>query len=111
MILFNEEQEKWASSFYGYSNNYGFQTKYKYICINSVYYHPTKTFKSYFEAMKEYIDNDINENNYNVYAFYSNNPPANLSEHLDYVKQKEKEGKLEIGNYKEFYEKKFNKNE
>ena len=55
--------------------------------------------------MKENIDKDINDNNYKVYSFYSNNPPKNLSEILDYVKQKEKEGKLEIGNYKKFYEK------
>ena len=93
------------SSFYGYSDNYGFQTKYKYIFINSVYYHQKITFKSDFEKMKESFDKDIDENNYNVYAFYSNNPPKNLSEILDYVKQKEKEGKLEIGNYKKFYEK------
>ena len=55
--------------------------------------------------MKENIDKDINDNNYKVYSFHSNNPPKNLSEFLDYVKQKEKEGKLEIGNYKKFYEK------
>ena len=103
-ILFNEEQEKWASSFYGYSDSYGFSTKYKYICIN-VHYHPKVIIHTDFEKMKEAIDKDIDDKNYNVYSFHSNNPPKNLSEFLDYVKQKEKEGKLEIGNYKKYYEK------
>ena len=103
-IQFNEEQEKWASSFYGYSDSYGFSTKYKYICIN-VHYHPKVIIHTDFEKMKEAIDKDIDDKNYNVYSFHSNNPPKNLSEFLDYVKQKEKEGKLEIGNYKEYYEK------
>ena len=107
-LLFNEEQEKWVSSFYGYSNTYGIQKQYKYICIDSVYYHPSQLFVSFkndLEKMKESIDKDINEKKYTVYSFNSNDPPQNLSELLDYVKQKEKEGKLEIGNYKEFYEK------
>ena len=59
------------------------------------------------KKLKAEIDKDINEKNYHIYSFNSNfnNTVGNLSQLLDYVKQKEKEGKLNIGNYKEFYEK------
>ena len=57
--------------------------------------------------MKEAIDKDINENDYHIIQFNSENNTTlgTLSKLLDYVKQKEKEGKLIIVNYKEFYEK------
>jgi len=58
------------------------------------------------EEMKEMIDKDINNNNYHVFSFVSGNKDniENLTKLLDYVKQKEQEGKLIIGNYKDFYE-------
>ena len=108
-ILFNEEEEKWASSFYGYSDLYGLRPKYREICIDSAYYHQRTglNFNDDIEKMKAEIDKDINEKNYRVYTFRAQNDDniGNLSQLLDYVKQKEKEGKLNIGNYKEFYEK------
>ena len=105
----NEIEEKWASSFYLYSDFYGLPAKYPEICIGSVYYHPSISLYSYgddFEKMKEAIDKDIKEKNYHVIHFHSgiNGTLHNLTKLLDYVKQKEKEGKLNIGNYKEFYE-------
>ena len=106
-ILFNEEQEKWASSFYGYSDSYGLRPKYRYICMDSVYYHPrvVLTLDNDIEKLKELIDKAINEKTYKIFYFSSRASPGNLSQLIDYVKQKEKEGKLDIGNYKEFYEK------
>ena len=61
VIRFKEEQEKWVSSFYDYSDAYGLTTKYKYIYINSVLFHSGIITKRYFEAMKEYIDKDNEE--------------------------------------------------
>ena len=57
--------------------------------------------------MKKSIDKDISENNYRTISFFSGvgGVLENLTQLLDYVKQKEKEGKLIIGNYKDFYEK------
>lgn len=107
MLLFNETQEKWATSFYGYSDLYGLPPKYKQICIDSVYYHPRELLNldNDIEKMKELINKAINNKSYKIFFFSSFNSPGNLSQLLDYVKQNEKEGKLEIGNYKEFYEK------
>ena len=34
-IISNETEEKWASSFYGYSDLYGLRPKYREICIDS----------------------------------------------------------------------------
>ena len=110
-VISNEIEEKWVSAFYGYSDLYGLYPKYRDICIDSVYYHPRTELYSYeydVEKIKEAIDEDIIEKNYHIFNFrYDNsvNILPNISLLIDYVKQKEKEGKLEIGNYKEFYEK------
>ena len=110
-VISNEIEEKWASSFYSYSDLYGLPPKYRDICIDSVYYHPRTELYRYkydLEKMKEAIDQDIIGKNYHILYFRydnSDNTISNISLLIDYVKQKEKEGKLEIGNYKEFYEK------
>ena len=106
----NEIEEKWASSFYGFSDVFGLPPKFPEICIDSVYYHPRTNLFDYsdgFKHFKEKIDKDINEKNYRVFYFIAESGETldYLSQFLDYVKQKEKEGKLTIGNYKEFYEK------
>jgi flagellar biosynthesis chaperone FliJ len=80
------------------------------IYIDTVYNHPRTSLFSYdnnFEKMKEGIDKIIEQQNYLIINFHSgiNGTLVNLSKLLDYVKQKEKEGKIDIGNYKEFYEK------
>ena len=106
-LSFNKTQEKWASSFYAYSDLYGLSPKYRKICIDSVYYHPREILflNNDIEKMKELIDKAINEKSYKIFCFNSPSSPGNLSQFLDYAKLKEKEGKLEIGIYKEFYEK------
>ena len=109
-IKANEIMEKWASAFYGFSDLYGVPINYPDLLIDSVYFHPRTSLFSYkdIEQMKEAIDKDINESNYHIIEFNSgvvNGTLENLDKLLDYVKQKEKEGKLIIGNYKDFYEK------
>ena len=106
----NEIEEKWASSFYGYSDLFGLPPKFPQICIDSVYYHQRSSLFDYnkdIEKFKAAIDKDINEKNFHVIEFFAGNNDTldYLGKFLDYVKQKEKEGKLTIGNYKEFYEK------
>ena len=104
----NDILEKWASAFYGFSDYYGVPTNYPDLLIDPVYFHPRISLYYYktIEEMKESIDKDINNNNYHTISFFSGVGGAleNLSQLLDYVKQKEKEGKLTIGNYKDFYE-------
>ena len=105
----NEIEEKWVSNFYSFSDLYGLPLKYPEIYINPVYYHPRISLYSYhddIENMKAAIDKAIEEKNYYIIYFHSgiNGTLPNLSRLLDYVKQKEKEGKLNIGNYKDFYE-------
>ena len=104
--------EKWASAFYGFSDYYGVPTNYPQLLIDPVYAHPRMYLFSYksIEEMKELIDKDINNNNFHVFSLVSGNKDnidniENLAKLLDYVKQKEQEGKLTIGNYKDFYEK------
>ena len=109
-IMSNDTEEKWVSSFYGYSDSYGLPPKYPEICTNSVYYHPRRSLFNYnkdLEKMKESIDKAIKDKYFHILYFNaaSDDTLDYLSELLDYVKQKEKEGKLNIGNYKEFYEK------
>jgi hypothetical protein len=106
----NEIEEKWAINFYSYSDLYGIPANYPEICISSVYYHPRTSLFNYnddIEKMKASIDKVIDQKNYHIIKFHSgtNGTLVNLSKLLDYVKQKEKEGKIDIGNYKEFYEK------
>ena len=105
----NEIEEKWVSNFYSFSDLYGLPLKYPEIYINPVYYHPRISLYSYhddIENMKSAIDKAIEEKNYYIIHFHSgiNGTLPNLSRLLDYVKQKEKEGKINIGNYKDFYE-------
>ena len=109
-IIANEIEEKWVSSFWGYSDLFGLPPKFPDLCIDSVYYHPRISLFGYhndFETMKAAIDKVIEEKKYHIIYFHSgiNGTLPNLSNLLDYVKQKEKEGKLNIGNYQEFYEK------
>ena len=68
-VISNEIEEKWASSFYSYSDLYGLYPKYRDICIDSVYYHPRTELYSYkydLEKMKEAIDQDIIGKNYHI---------------------------------------------
>ena len=76
-------------------------TNYPDLLIDPIYFHPRISLfnNKTFEEMKESIDKDINNNNYYTISFFSGIGGAleNLSQLLDYVKQKEKEGKLTIG--------------
>ena len=89
----NEIEEKWASSFYGFSDVFGLPPKFPEICIDSVYYHPRSNLFDYsdgFKHFKEAIDKDINEKNYRVIHFFAESGETldYLSQFLDYVKQK-----------------------
>ena len=104
----NDILEKWASAFYGYSDHYGVPSKYPQLFIDPAYSHPRKYLFDCknIEEFKELIDKAINNNNYHVFQLVSGdkNNFENLKIFLDYIKQKEQEGKLTIGNYKDFYE-------
>ena len=104
-IKANEIMEKWASAFYGFSDLYGVPINHPDLLIDSVFFHSRTSLFRYkeFEQMKRAIDKDINEIELN--SGIVNDTHEILSKLLDYVKQKEKEGKLIIGNYKDFYEK------
>ena len=110
-VISNEIEEKRASSFYSYSDLYGLYPKYRDICIDSVYYHPTTELYRYkydLEKMKEAIDQDIIGKNYHILYFHydnSDNTLSDISLLIDYVKQKEKEGKLEMATIKNFMKK------
>lgn len=94
----NEIMEKWASSFYGFSDLYGVPINYPDLLIDSVYFHPRINLFNYhnnIEEMKEAIDKDINENNYHIIEFNSgiNGTFEILSKLLDYLNKKKKKKK------------------
>ena len=109
-MTINEIEEKWAVSFYSYADLYGLPVKYPEIYIDPVYCHPGVSlfeYKDEIEKMKAGIDKIIDQIEYRIIRFHAGNNSTlvNLSKLLDYVKQKEKEGEIVLGNYKEFYEK------
>ncbi len=105
------EEEEWASSFYAYSDLYGVELEEKYKnLLDSVYLHSRgglSNFKNDTEKIKKSIDEAIDKKSFSVYYFHDARDIDYkvLGEVLDYVKQKEKEGKLELGTYSQFYEK------
>ena len=107
----NEIEEKWAVAFYSYADLYGLPVKYPGIYINPVYRQPSGSLFNFggdnIESMKAGIDKIIDLLEFNVIRFNAGNNSTlvNLSKLLDYVKQKEKEGEIDIGTYKDFYEK------
>ena len=72
-IISNETEEKWASSFFVYSDLYGLPSKYSGICIDSVYFHSRKNLFNYenIEKMKEAIGGDIKDKAYHILYFNS----------------------------------------
>ena len=106
----NEIEEKWAIAFYSYSDLYGLPVKYSGIYIDPVYNHPRGNLFNYnftIENMKAEIDKIIDQLEYRIIRFHAgdNSAFANLSQLLDYVKLKEKSGEIDVGNYRDFYEK------
>ena len=70
-IISNETEEKWASSFFAYSDLYGLPPKYPELHLGSVYFHPRISLLSYhndIDHMKGANDKDINENNYHIFS-------------------------------------------
>ena len=72
-IISNETEEKWASSFFAYSDLYGLPSKYSGICIDSVYFHSRRSLFNYenIEKMKEAIGGDIKDKAYHILYFNS----------------------------------------
>ena len=104
-----EESERWASSFYSYSDLYGVEYDKKEIALDSVYYHRRGglgNYKNDLEKIKQSIDDAIEEKNWTVFYFHDANEISLsvLGQVLDYVNAKS--GKeLEVVTYKEMYQK------
>ena len=103
------ESERWATSFYSYSDLYGVPYDKVGIALDSAYYHYRTglgNFKSDYDKIISKIDEAIEKKQWLVFYFhsYSEIDKDVLAKVLDYVNSKS-EQELDVVTYKEMYEK------
>lgn len=103
-----EESERWASSFFSYSDLYGTKYPNTALCTDSVYHHGRGGFVNYnndVDKIKADIDKVIANKSWQVFYFHDSNDITleAMTQVLDYVKSKS-DTEIEIVTYKEMYE-------
>lgn len=99
---YRTELEQYTSKYYKYSDNYGVSTQ---------YYHPRKWLYSGYVLCKGYIDTAIENKSWDVLAGHGIDEEVfaqsetNVRQILDYLKQKQNEGVLEVVTYREVHKK------
>ena len=96
---YRAEIEKYVSKYYKYSDLYG---------VSAQYYNPRKWLYSGWSSTKSYIDNAIKNKDWVVIATHGYDDIVPYSEKylrqvLDYLKEKEDAGLLEVVTYKHIY--------